>query len=94
MPANEETTAVKVTGFPSTEGFTEESSVVVVVALTTTCDTVLDVLPVKLLSPLLTAVMECVPIARPLVVRLATLPLTAVLPSVIAPSLKVSVPDA
>ena len=38
--------------------------------------------------------MECVPIARPLVVRLAALPLTATLPSVVAPSLNVTVPDA
>ena len=36
--------------------------------------------------------MECMPIARPLVVRLATLPFTPVLPSVVAPSLKVTVP--
>ena len=36
--------------------------------------------------------MECVPIARPLVVRLAALPLTLTLPSVVAPSLKVTVP--
>lgn len=52
VPANDETTAVKVTGLPCTEGFTDETSVVVVMALVTTCDTVLDVLPVKLLSPL------------------------------------------
>ena len=52
VPANDETTAVKVTGFPDTEGFMDETSVVVVVAVVTTCDNVLDVLAVKLLSPL------------------------------------------
>lgn len=38
--------------------------------------------------------MECVPMARPLVVRLAALPLTPELPSVVEPSLKVTVPVA
>ena len=38
--------------------------------------------------------MRCVPMARPLVVKLAELPLTAALPSVVAPSLKIIVPDA
>ena len=38
--------------------------------------------------------MECVPAARLLVVRLAALELTAALPSVVLPSLKVTVPDA
>ena len=52
VPANDETTAVKVTGFPDIEGFMDETSVVVVVALVTTCDNVLDVLPVKFESPL------------------------------------------
>jgi hypothetical protein len=52
VPANDETAAVKVTDLPCTEGLIDESSVVVVVALDTTCDTVLDVLPVKLPPPL------------------------------------------
>ena len=52
VPADDETVAVKLTDFPNTEGFMNESSVVVVLALVTTCDNVLDVLPVKLLSPL------------------------------------------
>jgi hypothetical protein len=45
VPAGDETSAVKVIGFPDTEGFADETSEVVVVALVTTCDSVLDVLP-------------------------------------------------
>ena len=51
VPAKEKTTTVKVTGLPCTEGLMDESRVVVVVALPTTCDSVLEVLPVKLESP-------------------------------------------
>ena len=36
VPAGDETVAVKVTGFPDTEGFMDETRVVVVVALVTT----------------------------------------------------------
>ena len=52
VPANDETVEVNVTDLPCTDGLIDESRVVVVVALVTTCVTVLDVLPVKLLSPL------------------------------------------
>ena len=53
VPANDETDAVKLTGFPDTEGLIEETSLVVVaVWAVTTCDRVLEVLPVKLEVPL------------------------------------------
>jgi hypothetical protein len=52
VPANEETVAVKVTDLPCTDGFKEDTSVVVLVALVTTCDSIFDVLPVKFESPL------------------------------------------
>ena len=51
VPANDATVAVNVTDLPCTEGLTDASRVVVVVAFDTTCDNVLDVLPVKLVSP-------------------------------------------
>jgi hypothetical protein len=52
VPAADETTAVNVTDLPCAEGFADGTSVVAVVALVTTCVTILDVLPVKLPSPL------------------------------------------
>ena len=52
VPANDETTAVKVTDLPCTEGLTDEATEVVVVALVTTCNNGLEVLPVKLESQL------------------------------------------
>jgi hypothetical protein len=44
--------AVKVTGFPCTDGLADETNAVLLVALFTTCETVAEVLPVKLASPL------------------------------------------
>jgi hypothetical protein len=52
VPANDETVAVKVTDLPCNEGFKDDKSTVVVVALVTSCDNGVDVLAVKLESPL------------------------------------------
>jgi hypothetical protein len=49
------TLAVKVTVFPTLDGFNDEAKVVVVVALLTTCFTAFDVLPPKFESPPYTA---------------------------------------
>jgi hypothetical protein len=56
--ATTDTCAVYVTDWLSIEGFAEDLIVVVVEALFTVCVTATEVLPVKLLSPLYTAVME------------------------------------
>jgi hypothetical protein len=45
------TVAVNVTAWPNTDGFTEETTLVLVPAWFTVCDKALEVLPVKLLSP-------------------------------------------
>ena len=63
--------AVRVTGWPNTDGLGEDATVVVVAAWLTTGDTVGEVLPVKLASPPYTAVMERVPTARVEVVKVA-----------------------
>lgn len=55
------TVAVKVTDWPNTDGFTEETAMVVVLPGLTTCATALEVLAVKLVSPPYTALMECGP---------------------------------
>jgi len=46
------TVAVKVTGWPKTEGLAEELTVVVVAAMLTVCVTPAEVLVLKLVSPL------------------------------------------
>jgi hypothetical protein len=94
VPAEDVTVAVKLTVFPDTDGFTEETSVTTGVALFTTWDKIPEALPVKLESPLYTAEIECVPIERLLVIRIAALPLTETVPSTVEPSLNVIVPVA
>src|SRR5580658_7967128 len=92
VPANDETCAVKVTGFPDAEGLIDESSEVVVMALVTTCDHVLDVLPVKLLSPLYTALTEWSPTVSARVANVALPPWSGDVPRVVEPLLNVTVP--
>ena len=67
------TVAVKVTDWPVVEGFAEEATTVVVVAVgwLTACDTAAEVLLMKLMSPWYAAVIECVPNAREEVEKLA-----------------------
>jgi hypothetical protein len=87
------TVAVNVTFCPNVEGFAEETSAVLLVALLTTCVTVFDVDVALLASPLYVAVIECdatlsVDIEHPaLPVLSATFEQIAV-----APSLNVTVP--
>ena len=89
------TVAVNVTDWPKTEGFCEEVSVVVVLAWFTACESAADVLVVKFPSPPYTAVMLCgLPETDKVeVLKVATPdPFSVPVPSVVAPSLKVTVP--
>ena len=52
------TVAVNVTAWPNTDGLTDDATVVVVLAWFTVCVNVDEVLPLKLLSALYTAVIE------------------------------------
>ena len=86
------TVAVKVTAWPTADGFTEETTEVVEAAWFTTCDRAGEVLPVKLTSPLYTAVMECVPTVSVEVVNVADPALSVPVPKVTVPFLNVTVP--
>ena len=86
------TVAVKVTAWPAADGFTEETTEVVEAAWFTTCDSAGEVLGAKLVSPLYTAVMECVPTVSVEVVNVADPPLSVPVPSVAVPFLNVTVP--
>ena len=87
------TVAVKVTDCPNTDGLAEEVTVVVVLAWFTVCDTVLDVLVPKLVSPPYTAVIECEATESAAVANVATPdPFSVPVPRVVAPSLNVAVP--
>src|SRR2546427_413395 len=55
------TVLVKTTGWPNTEGLAEEVSNDVVSALFTVCVRTREVFALKLVSPLKTAVIKCVP---------------------------------
>jgi len=88
-----ETVDVKITVSPKLEGFREEARVIMGVAFPTTCETAEDVEVEKLVSPLYTAVMEWVLTERLKIANVATPPTPTVEePSVVAPSLKVTVP--
>src|ERR1700693_874840 len=89
---NDFTVAVKVTGFPCLEGFSEEVTVLDVAAFVTVSVSTAEVLPVKFASPPYTAVIECDPTASVDVVN-AALPLLSVpVPSTVVPSLTVTDP--
>ena len=88
-----ETIAVKVTDWPSTDGFTEELTVVLVDALFTVWVIGLLVLGTKLPSPLYVAVIECDPAVSIFVAKVARPELTVPVPKVVPPSRKVTVPD-
>ncbi len=87
------TVAVNTTDCPNTDGFAEEARVVVVSALLTVCVKSVEVLPVRLASPLYVAVMlGWLPTDNDAVMKFAC-PLASVpVPSVVAPSSKVTVP--
>ena len=81
-------------GCPRVEGFADETTVGLVLALVTICAIGLDELDATFPSPLYTAVMECVPTDNELSVRLAEFPATFIVPSEVTPSRKVTVPVA
>jgi len=88
------TVAVKDTDWPDTDGFTDEATVVVLLAWLTVCvsgEPVLS-LPMKLLLPPYTAVIVCDATDNAAVVNVAWPALSALLPSVFVPSEKVTVP--
>src|ERR1700676_4285798 len=89
---NDFTVAVKVTGFPCLEGFSEEVTVLDVAAFVTVSVSTAEVLPVKFASPPYTAVIECDPTVSVDVVNAAFPALSATVASVVAPSLKITVP--
>lgn len=86
------TVVVNVTAAPKTDGFFEDTSVVVVAAFVTACVIAGDVLAVKFVLPPYTAVIECDPTASVDVVNVA-LPATSERePRTVAPSLNVTLP--
>ena len=89
------TVAVKVTAWPNTDGLGDELTVLLLEALFTTCG-VTESFPVelpKLLSPLYAAVMVCVATLKAEVVKVAWPEVMVTLAaSVVAPSVKVTVP--
>jgi hypothetical protein len=96
VPEPEElTVAVKVTVRPTLAGLGEpemEVEVVPPVLPVTVCESAADVLPLKLESPPYTAVIEFEPVDSEEVARVARPLLSDPFPSVLAPSLKVTVP--
>ena len=95
VPPLPATVAVNVTDCPNTDGFAEDTTVVVVEACVTVCVRVEEVLPVKFASPLYVAVIECGPNVNDDVANVATpLPFSVPVPSVATPSLNVTVPIA
>jgi hypothetical protein len=96
FPDGPETVAVNVTDWPLSEGFSDEVSDVVEVALAaefTTCVSTGEVEPVKFVSPPYDAVIECEPVASADVLSIAWPDALRVpVPSEFAPSRKVTVP--
>lgn len=89
------TVAVKVTGWPNADGFRDDIRAVFdgVEAWLTTWVSTAELLPLKLLSPPYTAVMEWLPTVSPEVVRPACPePFRATIPKSMLPSKKVTVP--
>src|SRR6266516_4415702 len=86
------TVAVNVTLDPATDGFEEEVTVVVVLALLTVWVSTALVLVLKFASPPYDAVIEGDPTANVEVVNVAVPPDRVPVPSVVAPSRKVTVP--
>jgi hypothetical protein len=87
------TVIVKVTGWPKTDGFADEVIVRVVASWLIVCDKVVVVLPAKFASPEYVTVIGCTATVQLELLNVA-LPLAfkSLVPSVVAPSLKVTVP--
>ena len=86
------TVAVKSTDCPNTDGFTDDTTDVVVAAMLTLCVSVEEVLLPKFESPLYAAVIECEPTISAEEVNVATPDDSAPVPNVVVPSLNVTVP--
>src|SRR5439155_1301539 len=87
------TVAVNVTACPTTAGFADDATVVVVDALPMVWLSAADVLPVKPVSPAYCAVIVCAATARELVASVAwRAAFSAPAPSDVAPSKNVTVP--
>jgi len=84
------TVAVKVTDCPKVDGFSVEISEVVLLALPTNNFTALDVLEMKIASPLYTALIAYDPFAKE-VDKFATPPLSVAVPTTLAPCMNVTV---
>ncbi len=89
---DEVTVAVNLTFCPTFEGFSEDTTAVVVVALSTTCFSDLEVLPECAASPAYVAVMVEVPTLSVDIFSVAAPLLRFLLPSEVLPLLKVTVP--
>src|SRR6266446_4010604 len=85
------TVAVKVIDCPKTEGLKEDVIVVIVSALLTNWLTAEEVLVLKLLSPLYTAVIEWEPVDNVVLVKMACPAVSVLVLSAVVPSLKISV---
>lgn len=93
VPEVEVTVTINVTDCPYVDGFSDEViAEVVVIALLTLCVNTGDVLPVKFASPPYIAVIEWEPIAKVEVAKAANPPSSMPVPSVLVPSLNVTVP--
>ena len=85
------TVAVKVTACPAVDGFSDDTSVVVLVALFTACAAAGDVPAAKFESPPYTTVTASVPTASVEVVKIAAPLLRFAVPSTAAPCLNLTV---
>jgi hypothetical protein len=84
--------ALKVTAWPNVEGFVLDERVTVVEGSFTTWLRLELVIVLKFESPMYTAVIVCVAMLRLLVENAAVFPVRAVVPRVLAPSMKVTLP--
>src|SRR5260221_10021720 len=90
-PAAAVTVAVNVTACPASDGLAEDASVVPVAAGVTVCVSE-PLLAVTFVLPPYVAMMACTPTDTNVTFRLATPPTNVAVPSVVAPSLNVTVP--
>src|SRR5208337_2602234 len=92
VPADaDEIVAVKVTDCPESDGFREETKVVVVGSLLTTWFTAFDLLARNFGSPPYSVSIEWVPTASAEVMKLAEPPLNAPVPKIVVASIKVTI---
>lgn len=86
------TFAVNVTNWPTCDGLSLDVTLVLLTGKLTFCVKTEEALPVKLPSPLYTAVIGCAPTLRAPAVKAALPPLTGPVPNTFCPSLKPTVP--